>query len=484
MANMKLTIQHDNVLYEPPVEEGVKIEWERTGSPGKLTFTIVKSNDSIVFAEGDPVCFYYDDKPIFMGYVFTKKTNRDRNIEVTCYDQMRYLKNKFTYVFEKKTATQIIQALCKDFNLTLGNLDDTKYVIPAVAEENKSALDIVLTVLEETLLNTGEQFVLYDDFGKLRVSNVANMKSTSLICEDTAEDFDYKSSIDDETYNQIILYYKQNDQITQMYTTNSPSTIKQWGTLRYFEEVKNPSIGQNKANALLKLYNRKTREFKITGAFGDITVRGGTLIPVVMELGDVSVKNFMLVEKVSHKFDNGYHTMDLTLDGAWENPAYDGISKTVGELLPETSSSGSGVTGGYAGSTKKTKQIPVTVEVSGPKNRGTITIHYCSNGEKKTLTTDQLFENRVLCDEGTNCTVRINQIKYGENINYKYAVEAKVLSGGFKNTYSSAAKKGSLLEDKFVNIETDKVTQYNFTATVRQTGHIFVKWTGRYEVIR
>ena len=486
MANMKLTIQHDNVLYEPPVEEGIKIEWERTGSPGKLTFTIVNSNDSIVFAEGDPVCFYYDNKPIFMGYVFTKKTNRDRNIEVTCYDQMRYLKNKFTYVFEKKTATQIINALCKDFNLAVGNMDDTKYVIPAVAEENKSALDIVLTVLEETLLNTGEQFVLYDDFGKLRVSNVANMKSTSLICEDTAEDFDYKSSIDDETYNQIILYYKQNDQITQMYTTNSPSTIKQWGTLRYFEEVKNPSIGQNKANSLLKLYNRKTREFKITGAFGDITVRGGTLIPVVMELGDISVKNFMLVEKVTHKFDNGNHTMDLTLDGAWENPAYDGISKTVGELLPETNSSGSGGTGGgYGGSTKKTKQIPVNIDVCGSKQaHGSVTIHYCSDGDKKSLTWEYNGVYSVLCDEGTTCTVRVNNIKYGENINYKYEVEAKVLSGGFKNTYSSAAKKISILEDKFAGINADNVTQYNFTTTVRQTGHIFVKWTGKYTATR
>ena len=75
MAAMLLTIQHNGTVFYPPIEEGVQIEWERTGSPGKLTFTtIAPSSGNLVFTEGDPVCFYYDDKPIFMGYVFTKKT--------------------------------------------------------------------------------------------------------------------------------------------------------------------------------------------------------------------------------------------------------------------------------------------------------------------------------------------------------------------------------------------------------------------------
>ena len=317
MANMKLTIQHDNVLYEPPVEEGVKIEWERTGSPGKLTFKVVKT-EGLKFTEGDPVCFYYEDKSVFMGYVFKKSRDKEQHIEVTCYDQIRYLKNKYSYVFENKTATQIINALCNDFNLHTGSIDNTNYVIPAIAEENIAALDIVLKVLEETLLNTGNMFVLYDDFGELQVKNCANMISGTLICETTAENYDYASSIDDETYNSIVLYYKGNDGTIQLFTASSAVNMKQWGTLRYFEEVKTPTIGQNKANSLLKLYNKKTRELSVKGAFGDVTVRGGTLIPVKMNLGDADVNNYMLVEKVTHTFNKDNYTMDLTLEGAWE----------------------------------------------------------------------------------------------------------------------------------------------------------------------
>lgn len=319
MGEMKLTIQHNGKLFEPPVEEGVQIEWERTGSAGKLTFTTVKvMNQDMSFQEGDPVCFYYDGKPVFMGYVFTKKRDREHRIEVTCYDQIRYLKNKYTYVFENKTATQITKALCADFGLHTGSMDNTGYIIPAIAEENKSALDIILSVLEDTLLNTGNMFILYDDFGKLTLKNSANMVSNSLIYEDSAENFDYSSSIDSETYNSIILYYKGDDNKIQIFTASSSEKINQWGTLRYYEEVKIPTIGQNKANSLLKLYNKKTRELKITGAFGDTSVRGGTLIPVKLNLGDIITNNYMLVEKVTHKFDNSHYTMDLTLEGAWE----------------------------------------------------------------------------------------------------------------------------------------------------------------------
>lgn len=317
MANMKLTIQHGDVLYEPPIKDGVKLEWERKGVPGKLTFTVLKTID-LVFSEGDPVCFCYDDKNVFMGYVFKKKRDREQHIEVTCYDQLRYLKNKYTYVFENKTASQIVKALCDDFKLSTGSMDNTDYVISAIVEENKSAFDIVLNVLEDTLLNTGNMFVLYDDFGKIQLKNCANMLSTTLIMEDTAENFDYTSSIDDETYNQIVLYYKDKDEAIQIFTASSPTTIEQWGALRYFEEVKNPTIGQNKANSLLKLYNKKTRSLRVTGAFGDVTVRGGTLIPIKLNLGDVVTNNFMLVEKVTHTFENNRHTMDLTLEGAWE----------------------------------------------------------------------------------------------------------------------------------------------------------------------
>lgn len=485
MAKISLTIQHNNVYIKPPIVDELKIEWERTGSPGKLTFTTLGLTGK-EFTEGDTVRFSYDGKLMFVGFVFTKKRNKKEQIEVTCYDQVRYLKNKYTYAFEKKTATDITKALCKDYGLATGTLNNTSYKIPSVIEENKSALDIILGTLEETLLNTGKMFVLYDDCGKLTLKNSENMISETLVFKDSAEDFEYSSSIDDETYNSIILYYKPKSSGTadsastadasriiqiaatqlgtsespsgsnrqkygsayglngqpwccifvwwvfkeaglsnlfyggsktaycptamswfkskgrwytsnpqpgdcvffnwsggnsaqhigivesvksngsvvciegncsnrvkrmvrssgiigygrpnystgddssststttgsekiQVFTAQSKSKINQWGTLRYFEEIDKPSIGKTKAKQLLNLYCRKTRELKVTGVIGDATVRGGTLIPVKLNIGDTTLNNYMLVEKVTHTFKNNSHTMDLTLEGAWDD---------------------------------------------------------------------------------------------------------------------------------------------------------------------
>jgi len=48
---------------------------------------------------------------------------------------------------------------------------------------------------------------------------------------------------------------------------------------------------------------------------GDPRVRAGSMVVINLALGDMNVKNFMLVERVTHKFKLDEHFMDLTLRG-------------------------------------------------------------------------------------------------------------------------------------------------------------------------
>lgn len=317
MAKLKLTIQHNDTLYYPVVLDGIQLEQERSGAPSKITFTVVK--DSLLdFSEGDPVRFSYDGEDIFFGYVFTKKRQREQHIEVTAYDQMRYMQNKFTYVFTNKTATEIITSICNDFGIVVGELDDTGYIIPSLVEENISLFDIILDALDETLVNTGRLYVLYDHFGKLQLKNIEELTTNIVIDDETAQNFTYTSSIDGETYNKVILYYVDEETKDRIpFVASDNSNISQWGLLQYFEEVDVPSIGQTKANALLNLYNKKTRELTIENAFGSTKVRAGSLIIGKLNLGDIEICNYLLVEKVIHKFNNDYYTMDITVNGTF-----------------------------------------------------------------------------------------------------------------------------------------------------------------------
>ena len=92
-------------VYLPVVEEGIEWTTERRGVPGKLTFQVL--GDHILdISEGSPVRFRADGMNVFYGFIFQQKRDRDRGISVTAYDQLRYLKNKDTKVYENKTASE------------------------------------------------------------------------------------------------------------------------------------------------------------------------------------------------------------------------------------------------------------------------------------------------------------------------------------------------------------------------------------------
>ena len=145
-----LLIQHGNTLQYPAVSEGIEWQLERQGSPGKLTFTVVK-DETLNFAEGDPVRLTVDGTDVFYGFVFTKKRTKEQTIDVTAYDQLRYLKNKDTYVYENKTATEVIQMIAADFKLNTGTLEDTGYKIGSRTDDDTTLFDIIQNALDETL---------------------------------------------------------------------------------------------------------------------------------------------------------------------------------------------------------------------------------------------------------------------------------------------------------------------------------------------
>lgn len=313
--NIELLIQSGSKLHQPLVEEGIQWTTERSGSPSILKFTVVKDQD-ISFQEGDAVRMRVDGQNVFFGFVFKKKRNKEHHIEVTAYDQLRYLKNKDTYVYENKTASQVVQMIANDFNLNLGSIEGTSYVIESRVEDNQSLFDIIQNALDLELQHRGELFCLYDDFGKLTLRNIGSMKLDIIIDENTAEDFDYTSSIDDQTYDRIKLTY-DNDETgeREVYIAKDSAHENQWGVLQFYEKLQKGENGKSKADALLKLYNKKTRNLKLNNCLGDTRCRAGSMVIVQLYLGDINLSSYLLVEKATHTFNNNQHLMNLVLRG-------------------------------------------------------------------------------------------------------------------------------------------------------------------------
>lgn len=316
---IELYIQNGNKLFQPLIEDGIVWETERKGSPGKLTFTVIKDN-IINFQEGNPVMLKVDGKNIFYGFVFKKTRDKNHHIKVIAYDQLRYLKNKDTFSYKNMKASELLKTMADRHNLNLGTVEDTKYVIPERTETDSTVFDILLTALDKTLTNIEEMYVLYDDYGKLTLKSLGNMRTSICIDKETAEDFDYTSSIDDSTYNQVIVQY-QNEHTGKKEAVcfKDTSHINEWGLLQYCDTADDFENAQAKADALLNLYNAKTRNLKITNAIGHLDVRAGKMVIVMLNLGDIEVGNYFLVEKCKHSFKNDEHFMDLTLRGGKHN---------------------------------------------------------------------------------------------------------------------------------------------------------------------
>lgn len=312
-----LIIQNGSTIYYPAAEEGISLEWDRKGSPGKLKFSVAK-DDVLSFQEGNAVKLTVDGTDMFYGFVFTKSRSGKSPylIDVTCYDQLRYFKNKDTYVYTNKKASEVIKMLADDFRLNVGTLEDTGYIIASRTEDNTTLFDIVQNALDETLQAKTQLFVLYDDAGKLTLRNIENMKLDLLLDVDTLGDYSYSSTIDKQTYNQIkITFENKKTGKREIFIAKDGANINQWGLLQYTDTVELSTSGAAKAEALLKLYNTKTRSLSVSDALGDKRVRAGSSVIVKLGLGDINIQSYLMVEHVTHNFKQNQHLMDLKLRG-------------------------------------------------------------------------------------------------------------------------------------------------------------------------
>ncbi len=309
-----LKAQNGSAGFILAVQEGITLETQRKGAPAKLTFSVV-DDEKLSIEEGCPVKLEKDGGAMFYGYVFRVARSPSRLVQITCYDQIRYLKNKDTYNFEKTTASRIIAMLAQDYGLTLGQVDETSFMIPAWVAEDKTLLDIMQEALEMELTNTRQLYILYDDAGKLCCRAAQSLRVPLVIDAETARTYDYESNIDENTYNRVILVH-EDSKTKQRTVFEADGGNRKWGTLQYYEKISDDKGAQNRANMLLELYNAKTKRLTVEDAFGDARVRAGCSVPVLLTLGDgTKISRFMMVDTCRHTFRENLHLMTLKLMG-------------------------------------------------------------------------------------------------------------------------------------------------------------------------
>lgn len=336
-------------------EGAVSVDMEREGAPSKLTMRVVEE-EAVKVKNGYTVMFLVDGKPFWHGYVFTVRAKKEPIVEVTCYDQLRYLKNKDTYQYEDTTYDQLLKRICTDQGLIMGTIEPTEYPIAGRLEEDKEYWDMLEVAHQYTVAYSGEVFVLFDKAGKIHLQNLRNLRTKDpmwMVDADGAQDYEYSASIDENTYNRIKI-----DQIDEEANVVTPvivedkEAIGRWGLLQYYAQTTEKDYVPQKAAVLLRELNRETRKLKVPGVVGNTEVRAGSLVPVLLRFRDIAVNGWMVAERVRHHFEANYHTMELELLNKDFRPKVDpsnAFQDNRGQNSGGESDSGSG--GGMEGST-------------------------------------------------------------------------------------------------------------------------------------
>lgn len=319
MLEVLIDNKNGNVWDVSEIAESITWTTTRVGRPASIDFSIVNNGiyqeNAFALNNGDIVRVRKDNSNIFYGYIFSIKENDAEEVSIKAYDQIRYLLVKDTYVLKNVTTGDIIRQIANDFNLKVGQIDDTGYRIPTMLEDGQTLLDIIEKGNTLTLWNVNRNYAFLDDFGELSLRHVNDWQAGFYVGDGSLmAGFDYSRDIDTDTYNRIKLYKDNKDSgKREIYQAQDSANIARWGLLQLYQSVdenKNAAQINELLTQLMQLKNREARSLKIP-AIGDPSIRAGMYLPIVIER--LQINQPMLIDEVKHQFDGDGHTMSLTL---------------------------------------------------------------------------------------------------------------------------------------------------------------------------
>lgn len=317
-----------------------KVEWSGADTQASRTVEFELANSphdpemkrpNIVL--GDIITLSTDDKKVrFVGRVTSyEKTSEVGTVQITAKDYMHnMIQSKGSYKFKNKTPEYITKALCKDMNISVGNLATTKKKIAKYLPSEMSYYDMVIKAYQMVSSKTKKKYMPVMDGTKFCVIEKGKIIKDFALKDNVDI---YKTSITkniDDMVNKVVVYNKKNQKIG---TLKKPEWVKQYGLYQstesaddkkekvtyYTKKGKKKSKSKSVAAKSLSSSMKKKAKNDLKGAEQTATLE------CVGHVGCVSGRGVRVIDHVTgltstywiksdkHTWENGHHTMELEL---------------------------------------------------------------------------------------------------------------------------------------------------------------------------
>lgn len=344
---MTISVLYDNDVYLDPIVTSVTWSGDMTQAYRQLNVTLKNTIDGVEQAVnielGRELRLYVDESEKFRGVIFTHDIDSSGVMNIAAYDENVYLtKNADSRKFSGMTASSIIRQLCAEFDISIGEIADTGFVIPRLILRDKTLWDMMVAALTETRRQTGRRFLISSKDGALYLTERGE-KVVDWVLENGVNitGANYSQSIEDMrnavkvTANEdakpetgtVNLPPEALDMITAnpnvtknakspiVSTVRDDDLIARFGLMQHFDRAdgdatksKTDQLARELLAELSKIKDEATIE-----ALGNAEITSGSAVYVIESMTKI-VGGFYVITD-SHTWENGVHRMKLTVSG-------------------------------------------------------------------------------------------------------------------------------------------------------------------------
>lgn len=402
-SELNIYIIIGNTQYDVTEVSG-ELKW--SGSKGeagrKVSFPIVDRDDGVSDRLkitkpkdllGKGVMFSEDGEELFRGFIFDAEKDEKGNISVTAYDILIYTaQNNEEYLFTNKKASAISKRIFDDFNIPIGSIDDTGYIIPYRLFDGDTLYDMIMTSLKVTYDNTGEKFIMFAKKGKAYIKKKSEQVSQWVIAEGSnLTGYTICASIKD-VRNKVKLK-AETDESTITSVVEDTSNQKSYGMMQHYETISDKVAYaelKKRAGVILDKKKKPLDKLVLKDIIGISDVITGRAVYIYIKSEGIAKPYYVTSD--THTYLGGKHIMSIEVSETFDLPeidvGYDSAEesgKTSGSSgSSSSSSSSSSKSNSSSGSSSSSfETITVTINTSGMYNGTVSFVAYNRSGTAK-----------------------------------------------------------------------------------------------------